>query len=213
MIDVERSQPAPASLARRVDGCWRAKEVRGRLRTDFLGKCYLCEVPLDGFEVDHRVPKGAEGSVSWEAHAFDWDDLFPACHDCNNGRPEPRPGGLLSPGDGVEARLAQAYLDDEPVFEAVDRADAAAANLAHELSHLHGRPNPAAADLRDNIRRTISKVLELQNDVYEAMLRDPKDAQEIARLKGRLRVAVSRGAAFTMLVRSKVKPRFHELFD
>lgn len=59
MIDVIRSQPAPASLA---SGTWRTPEVLRRLYDDFLRKCYLCETPFRGPgepEVDHRHQRGS----------------------------------------------------------------------------------------------------------------------------------------------------------
>lgn len=57
MIDVKRTPAPPASLSKKKS--WLGDDVLDRLHDDFLGKCYLTEVPVarGGFEVDHRHPR------------------------------------------------------------------------------------------------------------------------------------------------------------
>lgn len=68
MIDIDRSQPPPQSLAEGKG--WRGDDVKARLHEDFLRKCYLCEGPLGkAFEVEHRRPRSAGGGE------HDWGNL------------------------------------------------------------------------------------------------------------------------------------------
>lgn len=213
MIDCDRSLTAPASLAKRRGKCWQADEVVDRLREDFLGKCYLCETPLLGVEVDHRDPKGAADSDGYADRAYAWTNLFPACHDCNNGRPRRRwPGGLCSPGEGVEGRLLQTH-DGAPLFAARSMTDLAAVNSAKELTHLHAREKRAADDLRAAIFRQIESVQDIQLRYLALMVRDAHETDEGVELRAKLTRAVSRRAPYTMLVRSKILAEFHDLFD
>jgi hypothetical protein len=221
VIDVERSQPAPASLA--VGKGWRGQDVIDQLFEDFLGKCYLCEAPFFGkgsFEVDHRWPRDAGG-----AH-FDWANLFPVCRNCNGRRSKSWPeGGLLDPsaGHGVETRLVQGLEPDHdgelvPAFRTAAANDPAAANTAAELEHIHnharGSGRLKAADLRDAIRKRTQKV---QGEVLEYLhtrLKNPDDEQRIRAHEQRIRRLVARDAPFTMLVRSAIRRYvLPELFD
>ena len=83
MINLEKSQPAPASLAAeksRASGSYREPDVIERLHADFFGKCYICEnAPLTSVNVEHFVPHREDRD-----RKFDWDNLFLACGHCNN---------------------------------------------------------------------------------------------------------------------------------
>lgn len=200
MIDVERSQPPPESLAK--GNGWRGEDVKSRLRQDFLRKCYLCEGPLGrNFDVEHRHPRSAGGEE------YDWNNLFPAHHDCNIGRPAYPAGGLLSPGDGVERRLRQ-WLDDEhlPRFRAQEDEDVEAANTATELDHIHHSSTDAASDLRHAIRGQLARVLERANRLL--LLRSTRrgDTAEAHDLEHELRYQLSRRAPYSVLIRNRLDP-------
>jgi hypothetical protein len=201
VIDIERSQPPPESLAEGKG--WRGEDVKNRLRLDFLRKCYLCEGTLGrSFEVEHRRPRSAGGGE------HDWHNLFPAHHDCNNGRPAYPPGGLLSPGDGVEQLLHQ-WLDADnlPCFRAMTTDDTLACNTANELDHLHRGSTDAAADLQAAIVRQLAHVLELANRLLVLQLDDRADTIEARDLEYEIAHQVGRHAPYSMLIRSKLPPR------
>lgn len=159
MIDVTRSQPAPKSLANKKS--YGGKDVRERLRADFDGKCYLCELP-GPTDVDHLHGKGDLEHT--------WENLFPAHNaTCNQRRGPVRPtvGSLLDPsaGHGVEARLVQhfetnsANLGDIRVtFGPLDPTDQAAANTSGELNRIHTDHERHARDIRQRIRGQWSEV-------------------------------------------------------
>ena len=133
MIDIERRSDAPPSLSNQTS--YSGEDVQRALREDFLGKCYLCEGILRGdIEVEHRKGRSAG--------EFDWWNLFPAHHDCNNRRPRIHPsGGYLEPGrhHDLESRLIQQFRPNAQVevhFAASDRVRSLKAGRpAHGIYH------------------------------------------------------------------------------
>lgn len=85
MVKVERSFPAPESLAREKakpnSRNYREPDVTQRLAQDFHGKCYLCEIaPVQDPEVEHL---NAHGRTNRDK-MFDWENLFWSCRHCNS---------------------------------------------------------------------------------------------------------------------------------
>jgi uncharacterized protein (TIGR02646 family) len=83
MIYLEKSQPAPTSLAvekTKVTGDYKTPEVLDRLKTDFKNKCYICEckAPIS-INVEHFIPHKNNRDLM-----FDWNNLFLSCAHCNN---------------------------------------------------------------------------------------------------------------------------------
>ena len=170
-------------------------------------------------EIEHRRPR-----AQWLEGKFHWPNLFPACGYCNRRRSKTYPAvGLLSPGDGVERRLAQEAMVDHTgttlvcQFAAVDPQDARAEATAQELRQLHSsehastaRARYASLDLLDAIHdHFLREVHPLELRARRARKRDqPDDVAESA-----LRRVLSRRAPFTMLMRSLVHPALADLFD
>lgn len=214
MIDIVRSQPAPDSLA--SEDAYDGDDVKERLRTDFLAKCYLCEGVFIAreFEVDHRRPKAEFPELK-----YSWDNLFPACHHCNQTRHRSwRKGGYLSPGadDDLETRLVQELVTIAgklvPSFDAMRPEDLAAVNTAHELDHVHNHtrnadhPRNAIHYYCTEVWRAVAAYLKCQQN---------RERDEAAYSRARLRVKklVSRRAPYTTLIRSQVRDYVEDLFD
>lgn len=85
MVKVERSFPAPESLAeeaKKVTGRYDKQDVIERLKKDFHNKCYICEMKnLQDPNVEHLLPhkKG-----KYPERKFDWENLFWSCGHCNS---------------------------------------------------------------------------------------------------------------------------------
>ena len=204
MIDIQRSQPPPESLAEGKS--YRGEDVNARLLEDFLRKCYLCEGTLiKNFDVEHRHPLSAGGGE------YDWNNLFPAHHSCNKGRPAYPPEGLLSPGEGVEQRLLQ-WLDTDrlPCFSSVDPNDVLARNTAAELDHIHRTSTDAADELRRAIVDQLARVLELANQLLFMQLYGEGGTVKAREVTYELRCKVNRDAPFSVLIRSKLPARLLE---
>jgi len=85
MFNVERSYPAPESLAiekQKKSGNYGLQDVRLQLQKDFYNKCYLCEEKeISNIQIDHLKPhfNGKD-----KDRQFDWNNLFFCCPHCNN---------------------------------------------------------------------------------------------------------------------------------
>ena len=85
MIKVERSQPAPASLAKEAkkkNGECNKPDVTKQLKKDFHNKCYICGMDsLQDAVVEHRLP---HKNGAYPERKFDWNNLFWSCMHCNS---------------------------------------------------------------------------------------------------------------------------------
>ena len=85
MVKVERSFPAPESLAveaAKINGSYKEKDVTERLKKDFHDKCYVCEIKgLQDPEVEHLLP---HKNGKYLERKFDWNNLFWCCGHCNS---------------------------------------------------------------------------------------------------------------------------------
>ena len=74
MVKVERSYPAPESLAAKSSGKYDEPDVIERLKQDFHDKCYICEMKgLQDPVVEHLLPHRRGKYLD---RKFDWDNLF-----------------------------------------------------------------------------------------------------------------------------------------
>ena len=84
MVKVERSLPAPASLAmekEKTNGSYNGSDVVKRLMEDFNNKCYICEIDnLQDPQVEHLKPHFGGKYID---RKFDWNNLFWSCGHCN----------------------------------------------------------------------------------------------------------------------------------
>ena len=91
MVKIERSYPAPPSLAaeeERGGVDYRGEDVIRQLVSDFHGKCYLCEIDkLQSVQVEHLRP---HHDKSDRARLLDWDNLFLCCGHCNSVKNQER---------------------------------------------------------------------------------------------------------------------------
>lgn len=84
MIKVERSYPAPVSLAiekQKKKGKYDKEDVIKQLRKDFHDKCYICGLKeLQDPQVEHLLP---HKNGKYPDRKFNWDNLFWSCGHCN----------------------------------------------------------------------------------------------------------------------------------
>jgi uncharacterized protein (TIGR02646 family) len=83
MVYLEKSQPAPTSLAvekQKANGDYKKEDVLERLKKDFKNKCYICEFKAPtSINVEHFEPH--KGDIDKK---FDWNNLFLSCPHCNS---------------------------------------------------------------------------------------------------------------------------------
>lgn len=85
MVKVERSFPAPESLAeeaKKITGKYDSQDVIERLKKDFHNKCYICEMKgLQDPNVEHLLP---HKNGKYPERKFNWENLFWVCGHCNS---------------------------------------------------------------------------------------------------------------------------------
>ena len=84
MVKIERTLPAPASLAieaKKAFGKYDKPDVVKQLRENAHDKCYICEMKgLQDPVVEHLLP---HKDGKYPDRKFDWNNLFWACGHCN----------------------------------------------------------------------------------------------------------------------------------
>ena len=83
MVNITKSQPAPACLALeklKVSGDYKCGDVLERLKKDFYNKCYICENKgVSSINVEHFIAHKGNKDLK-----FAWENLFWSCSHCNN---------------------------------------------------------------------------------------------------------------------------------
>lgn len=97
MVKVERSFPAPESLAveaGKANGRYDEPDVIDRLRKDFYNKCYICEMKeLQDPNVEHLLP---HKNGKYPERKYDWENLFWSCGHCNGVKKNSKyDGGII----------------------------------------------------------------------------------------------------------------------
>ena len=142
MISVQRSYPAPASLATealKASGKYNCEDVTERLRQDFSDKCYICEIkPVTDPEVEHRLP---HKNNSIAGRKFNWDNLYWSCRHCNSVKNQAKyDSGILDCCScDPEKYLAHEIKESVVFVSALNPSDGEAvltAELIHEVFNL-----------------------------------------------------------------------------
>ncbi len=147
MVKVERSMPAPESLEiekAKKNGNYNKPDVVERLITDFDNKCYLCELkPLMDYQIEHLNShyNGKNRDLK-----FDWNNLFLSCPHCNKekNKREYDTGIIDCCKVDPEELIKFGFNNEQVVLE-------------------------PAAELDENVRKTIKLLDEIYNDSHAGM--------------------------------------------
>lgn len=220
MFNVERSQPAPDSLAiekLKASGQYNKPDVLERLKQDFYNKCYLCEEKtISNIEIDHFLPHLNGTHLD---RKFEWNNLFFSCGHCNGSKSDNRNDLLdcTSVNDDVYNNLHYEFNSfpiESVEISATDIDDVRSSNTARLLNIIYSGINPnkltnrvmEAGNIREKIRQEIDKFFDL--------LLTERDEQTNAKIKD----AVSKKSPFSAFKRQIVKDNnqynhLTELFD
>ncbi|SHJ60769.1 HNH endonuclease [Pseudobutyrivibrio xylanivorans] len=205
--------PAPESLEiekAKKSGTYNTPEVVERLKDDFDGKCYLCELkPLMDFQIEHLKSHHNGKDRDLE---FDWNNLFLACPHCNKEKNKRE----------YDIGIIDCCLVDPEILIKF--------NFVNQKVVLE----PADA-LNDNVSKTIKLLDEIYNDsqagmkVYESKARTDALKHEMNRLfkalsgyknnpddkiiKRYLQVLLGRKSAFAAFKRQYVRDNAVEYDD
>ena len=219
MVKVERSFPAPKSLAveaKKAAGSYREKDVIEQLRHDFNDKCYICELkPLPDVQVEHLKPH--KGGLFKELK-FAWGNLFLSCVHCNSVKNKNAyDEGIIDcckidPEERISFRLVNASVHAE-ARNPEDEVAILTAKLVNDVF------NTRNTGMRVNASEYRTKALNLEMDKLYASLEELKHCPDstfaIKKVNALLRKETCFAAFKREYVRIKIGeyPQFSDLVE
>ncbi len=86
-------------------------DVKNELDKIYFKKCGYCETLIINYEIEHYRPKSAYPHLSYE-----WANIFPVCHHCNNKKREKFPILKEKYTGGKTVNIKQLNTIEEPVI-------------------------------------------------------------------------------------------------
>jgi hypothetical protein len=125
---------------------------------------------IKSFDVDHREPQSINGR-----RRFDWTNLYPSHHPCNQHRGRYPEGGVLFPADGdnIDEKIIQEICCDRDklltiLFYPKDQNDRISQNTCDELDRIINSTSPNAIDIRTSINYYYNRLLINLHKLHEA---------------------------------------------
>lgn len=211
MVKVERSFPAPLSLAKEAakkNGSYEKPDVVERLKEDFHGKCYICELKdLQDPQVEHLLP---HKNGQYPERKFDWNNLYWVCGHCNGVKNQNKydPGILdcckMDPEQEIIFRLKQDNIELISQNAVPDEKTERTMELIWEVFNLK---NTGMRTYKSEMR--LKKLQQEMNLLFDNLeeLRESPDSKVILR---KLRVLLKREAAFAAFKRCYVREHLSE---
>lgn len=206
MVKVERTFPAPASLAeeaKKASGRYDKPDVIKQLREDFHDKCYICEMAkLQDPEVEHLLPhKGGK----YKDRKFDWNNLFLTCGHCNSVKSQQKyDEGIIDccktdPEELIYFRLQESVVDISAIDDENEKA-LLTAMLIREV--FESKKTGEMRDYKCAMRfRALHEEMNKLYDNLEAVKKHPDSKVVLRKLKAMLR----RETAFAAFKRNYVR--------
>lgn len=206
MIKIERSFPAPSSLAAEAaknNGSYEKPDVVERLKEDFHNKCYICELKnLQDPQVEHLLP---HKNGKYHDRKFDWNNLFWACGHCNGVKNQRKyDSGILDcckidPEQKIIFRLKQNDIELLSTMAVPDEETKRTMELVREVFNLR---NTGLRVYKSDMRfKELQKEMNCLFDNLEKLKADPKSPLVLRKLRALLK----REAAFAAFKRCYVR--------
>lgn len=199
MIKIERSFPAPESLAieaKKVSGSYERKDVVERLIKDFHNKCYICEIDkLQDPHVEHLLP---HKNGKYPDRKFDWENLFWSCGHCNGIKNQEKYDvGIIDCCKIDPEQVMFFRLQEEDVqIIAKNEKDVQAVLTAELITEVFDKKNTAMRTYKCNMRfQELTREMNKLYDSIEELQDHPDSTFAMKKLKALLR-RESRFAAF-----------------
>lgn len=199
MVKVERSFPAPESLAieaQKASGSYEKEDVVERLKKDFHNKCYICEIDkLQDPQVEHLLP---HKNGKYPERKFNWNNLFWSCGHCNGVKNQDKYDvGILDccitdPEEVIYFRLEDGKIQ----VEAKDKDNTQASLTAELIMEVFNKKNTAMRVYKSDLR--YKELNQEMNKLYDAIAElqgNPDSKFALRTIKALLR-RESRFAAF-----------------
>lgn len=191
MIHVERSYPAPASLAveaQKNSGKYDKEDVIEQLKRDFHNKCYICGINhLQDPQVEHLLP---HKNGKYPDRKFDWENLFWSCGHCNGVKNKDiyDEGIIDCCKTDPEASLKFCVTDENVYVTATDKADAKSKLTAQLVEEVFNLKNTGMRVYKSDMR--YHELVKEMNILYETLAKwkkNPGSRVENNKLKALLR--------------------------
>lgn len=214
MIKIERTYPAPGSLAieaKKVSGKYDKPDVIKQLREDGHDKCYICEMKnLQDPVVEHLLP---HKDGKYPARKFDWNNLFFACGHCNGVKNQQKyDEGIVDccnqdPEELINFKLINQDID----VRAKDNTNEKAVLTAILVEEVFNLKNTGMRVYKSEMRlQELTKEMNKLYDNLEELKKNP-DSKVVLR---KLRAILRRESAFAAFKRNYIrdnKDRFPQL--
>lgn len=205
MIKVQRSYPAPPSLAieaKKSNGQYNGPDVIRQLRGDFHDKCYICGIkPVQDPEVEHRLP---HKNGKYPERKFDWDNLFWSCGHCNSVKKQTKYDvGILDcckmdPEELIDFEIEENSVKATPF----DKANTTASVTAELVNEAFNLKNTGVRIAECEIR---TEQLQTEMNKLYCALSEYKDNPESKLANNNIRVILRRSSAFAEFKRRFVR--------
>ena len=211
MVKIERSYPAPCSLAveeQKKTGSYEKPDVVERLKKDFHNKCYICELKnLQDPQVEHLFP---HKNGRYPERKFDWNNLFWACGHCNGVKNQNNyDEGILDccrsdPEKEISFGLKEGEIELKRLSSREDAAIDRTMSLIWETFNLR---NTGMRVYKSEMRmKELQKEMNLLFDNLESLKKDPDSGFLLRKLK----VLLKRESAFAAFKRCYVREHIEE---
>jgi uncharacterized protein (TIGR02646 family) len=205
MVKVERSYPAPKSLAieaAKKNGSYREPDVINQLERDFHGKCYICELKgLQDPNVEHLLP---HKNGKYPERKFDWDNLFWSCTHCNGIKNNSKyDDGILDCCKlDPEKYLNFELKEDEVTVTENDNSDAIVKRTAMLVQEVFGKQDTGLRTYTTKER--LEELQKEMNILYKSLDKYKKNPMSNATLR-QLRILLGRESAFAAFKRCYIR--------
>lgn len=205
MVKIERSFPAPASLAeeaQKATGSYREPDVIERLYQDFHNKCYICEIgALQDPQVEHLLPHCNGKNPE---RKFDWNNLFLSCGHCNSVKNQRKydVGIIDCCKDDPEEQIWFRFRGKETQVSAKDRGNVQAVLTAQLVTEVFNQKNTG---LRTYASSQRLHKLTLEMDKLYAALEEVTASPESAFALRKAKALLRRESAFAAFKRGYIR--------
>jgi len=205
MVKIERTYPAPASLAiesKKVSGKYDKPDVVKQLRKDAHDKCYICEMKgLQDPVVEHLLP---HKDGKYPDRKFDWNNLFWACGHCNGVKNQQKyDERVIDCCSQDPEKLIDFKLENEAIdVRAKDDTNEKAVLTAALIREVFSLKNTGMRVYKSEMRfQELNKEMNKLYDNLEKLNKNPDSKIVLRKLKAILR----RESAFAAFKRSYIR--------
>lgn len=199
MVKIERSQPAPKSLAEektKVGGSYEKSDVVERLAKDFHNKCYICEIDkLQDPQVEHLKPHFKGKYIDLK---FDWNNLFWSCAHCNGVKNQRKYDNHVIDccSSDPEQRIYFRLHDGNTDVQAINSQDVDANITAELVTEVFNKVNTGMRVYKSNLRfEELNREMNKLYSTLSELAHNPNSAFALKKLQALIRKE-SRFAAF-----------------